>query len=98
MKIGAVFPQTEFGNDPIAIRDYAQTAEALGFTFVLAYDHVRGLRAAGEKVGIDADAVLAATASRMATLDAFAHRFMSGGITPASRPASFARMSPGLRQ
>lgn len=64
----------------------------------LAANHVRGLRAAGEKVGIDADAVLAATASRMATLDAFAHRFMSGGITPASRPASFARMSPGLRQ
>jgi probable F420-dependent oxidoreductase len=42
MKIGVVFPQTEFGNDPIAIRDYAQTAEGLGFTHVLAYDHVLG--------------------------------------------------------
>jgi probable F420-dependent oxidoreductase len=42
MKIGVVFPQTEYGNDPLAIRDYAQTAEALGFTYVLAYDHVLG--------------------------------------------------------
>ena len=42
MKIGVTFPQTEFGSDPIAIRDYAQTAEALGFTHVLAYDHVLG--------------------------------------------------------
>lgn len=42
MQIGVVFPQTEFGNDPAAIRDYAQTAEALGFSHVLAYDHVLG--------------------------------------------------------
>jgi probable F420-dependent oxidoreductase len=42
LKIGVTFPQTEFGNDPIAIRDYAQTAEALGFNHVLAYDHVLG--------------------------------------------------------
>ncbi|MGD0611106.1 MAG: LLM class F420-dependent oxidoreductase [Anaerolineales bacterium] len=42
MKIGVVFPQTEIGNDPAAIRDYAQTAEGLGFTHVLVYDHVLG--------------------------------------------------------
>lgn len=42
MKIGIVFPQTEFGNDPIAIRDYIQTAESLGYNHVLAYDHVLG--------------------------------------------------------
>lgn len=42
MQIGAVFPQTEFGNDPVAIRDYAQTVEGLGYTHVLAYDHVLG--------------------------------------------------------
>ena len=42
MKIGVVFPQTEFGSDPNAIRDYAQTAESLGFTHILAYDHVLG--------------------------------------------------------
>lgn len=42
MNIGVVFPQTEIGNDPTAIRDYAQTAESLGFTHILAYDHVLG--------------------------------------------------------
>jgi len=42
MKIGVVFPQTEFSNDPSAIRDYAQTAEALGFAHILAYDHILG--------------------------------------------------------
>ena len=42
MNFGIVFPQTEFGSDPAAIRDYAQTAEALGYTHILAYDHVLG--------------------------------------------------------
>lgn len=42
MKIGVVFPQIEVEPDPIAIRDYAQTAEALGYSHVLAYDHVLG--------------------------------------------------------
>jgi probable F420-dependent oxidoreductase len=42
MQIGVVYPQTEFGNDPAAIRDYAQTAEGLGYTHILAYDHVLG--------------------------------------------------------
>ena len=42
MRIGVVFPQIEFGNDPIAIRDYAQTVEGLGYAHFLAYDHVLG--------------------------------------------------------
>ncbi len=42
MKFGVVFPQTEFGNDPRAIRDYAQAAEQIGYTHILAYDHVLG--------------------------------------------------------
>jgi probable F420-dependent oxidoreductase len=42
MRIGVVFPQTEIGNDPAAIRDFAQTAEGLGYTHILAYDHVLG--------------------------------------------------------
>lgn len=42
MRIGVVFPQTEFGNDPIAIRDFAQAVEGLGYTHLLAYDHVLG--------------------------------------------------------
>ena len=42
MRIGVVFPQTEIGDDPIAIRDYAQAAEALGYQHLLIYDHVLG--------------------------------------------------------
>lgn len=42
MQIGVVFPQNEIGTDPSAIRDYAQTAEELGYTHILAYDHVLG--------------------------------------------------------
>jgi probable F420-dependent oxidoreductase len=42
MQIGVIFPQTEFGNDPLAIKDYAQAVEALGFSHLGAYDHVLG--------------------------------------------------------
>ena len=42
MEIGAVFPQTEIGNDPVVIRDFAQAVEELGFTHLLVYDHVLG--------------------------------------------------------
>ncbi len=42
MNIGVVFPQTEIGPDAGAVRAYAQRAEELGFTHVLAYDHVLG--------------------------------------------------------
>jgi probable F420-dependent oxidoreductase len=45
MQIGVVFPQTEFGHDPSAIRDFAQTAEALGYAHIVAYDHVLGANA-----------------------------------------------------
>jgi probable F420-dependent oxidoreductase len=42
MRIGVVFPQTELGGDAGAVRAYAQRAEELGFTHLLAYDHVAG--------------------------------------------------------
>ena len=42
MQIGVVFPQLEIGNDPEAIRDYAQAAESLGYDHLLVYDHVLG--------------------------------------------------------
>ncbi|HKP52331.1 MAG TPA: LLM class F420-dependent oxidoreductase [Chloroflexia bacterium] len=42
MRTGVVFPQTEIGSDPAVIRDYAQTAEGLGCTHLLVYDHVLG--------------------------------------------------------
>ena len=46
MRVGVIFPQTEIGADPAAIRDYAQTAESLGYHHLLAYDHVVGANAA----------------------------------------------------
>ena len=46
MKVGVIFPQTEIGTDPIAVRDYAQAAEALGYDHLLAFDHVIGANTA----------------------------------------------------
>jgi probable F420-dependent oxidoreductase len=42
MKFGVVFPQTEIGADPNIIKDYVQTAEGLGYDYLLTYDHVLG--------------------------------------------------------
>ena len=42
MRFGVIFPQTEIGADPIAVRDYAQAAEELGYDHLAAYDHVLG--------------------------------------------------------
>jgi probable F420-dependent oxidoreductase len=46
VKLGAVFPQTEIGDDPAAIRAYALGVEKAGFDFLGAYDHVIGHRPA----------------------------------------------------
>jgi len=42
VKIGVVFPQTEIGQDPTVIRDYAQAVESMGYTHILAFDSVIG--------------------------------------------------------
>ncbi len=42
MQLGAVFPQTEIGADPAAVRDFAQAAEAMGYEHLLVFDHVLG--------------------------------------------------------
>ncbi|MEC9013615.1 MAG: LLM class F420-dependent oxidoreductase [Chloroflexota bacterium] len=42
MKTGAVFPQTEIGSDPAAVRDYVQAGEELGYAHMMVYDHVLG--------------------------------------------------------
>ena len=49
MKIGAIFPHLEIGSDPVVIRDWAQTAEGLGYSHILAYDHVIGAVHAGRE-------------------------------------------------
>ena len=42
MRIGVVYPQTEYPSDPLAIRDYVQAVEGMGYTHILAYDHILG--------------------------------------------------------
>lgn len=42
MRMGVVFPQTEIGNDPGVIREFAQAVEELGYQYLLAYEHVVG--------------------------------------------------------
>ncbi len=42
VRVGVVFPQTELGGDVGAVRAYAHGVEQLGYTHLLAYDHVVG--------------------------------------------------------
>ncbi len=42
MELGVIFPQTEIGADPAAVRDYAQGAEDLDYSFLVIFDHVLG--------------------------------------------------------
>lgn len=42
MRIGVVFPQTEIGPDVDDVRSYACEVESLGYTHLVAYDHIVG--------------------------------------------------------
>ncbi len=42
MQLGIVFPTTEIGNDPAAIREWTQAAEDMGYEYVLFSDHIVG--------------------------------------------------------
>ncbi|MGH7733036.1 MAG: LLM class F420-dependent oxidoreductase [Gemmatimonadales bacterium] len=42
MDIGVIFPQTEVGHDPGAVRAIGQAADGLGYSHLAAYDHVLG--------------------------------------------------------
>jgi probable F420-dependent oxidoreductase len=42
MQIGAIFPQTELGADPGAIREFVQAVEAMGYAHLFVADHVLG--------------------------------------------------------
>ena len=46
MRIGVNLPGTELGPDPIAIRDFVQAIEGLGYDHVQSLDHVLGANAA----------------------------------------------------
>src|SRR3954467_11922383 len=42
MQLGALLPLGDIGGDPATVREYAQTAETIGYNFVEAPDHVLG--------------------------------------------------------
>ena len=42
MQLGTLLPLGDIGGDPAIVREYAQTAEAIGYDFVEALDHVLG--------------------------------------------------------
>jgi probable F420-dependent oxidoreductase len=42
LQIGVVYPQNELGGDPSAVRRIGKAVEDLGFSHLLAYDHVLG--------------------------------------------------------
>ena len=42
MQLGASIPVADIGTGPVALRDYAQAAEGLGYAYLLAPDHVLG--------------------------------------------------------
>ncbi len=46
MELGALLPLGDIGGDPATVREYAQSAEAIGYDFVEAPDHVLGVNAA----------------------------------------------------
>ena len=43
MQLGVIFPQTEIGADPKAVRDFVQAAESIGYEHVIVFDHVLGV-------------------------------------------------------
>ena len=43
MNLGVVLPTVELGSDPAIIREYAQTAQELGYTHLVIQDHVLGV-------------------------------------------------------
>jgi probable F420-dependent oxidoreductase len=47
MRLGVIFPQTESTTDPVALRDYVQAADEIGYDHLLMYDHVLGVDPTG---------------------------------------------------
>jgi alkanesulfonate monooxygenase SsuD/methylene tetrahydromethanopterin reductase-like flavin-dependent oxidoreductase (luciferase family) len=84
MKLGALLPLTDIGGDPGAVREFTQQAEAIGYDFIEAPDHVLGVNAAS-RPGWD----------RNTSQDLFHDPFVLfgylAGVTAATRPRSGSR-------
>src|SRR5438045_2733623 len=53
MKLAAVFPVNAFANDALAIRDWTQAAEGLGYSRIVGFDHVVGAVHAGREPALN---------------------------------------------
>src|SRR5437660_2117470 len=51
MQLGTLIPFGDIGGDPAVLREYAQAAEAVGYDFIEAPDHVLGQNPAGASAG-----------------------------------------------
>ena len=51
MQLGASLPVADIGTGPAVLRDYAQAAERLGFSHLVAPDHVLGVDPAADHAG-----------------------------------------------
>src|SRR5271170_1801196 len=51
MQLGASLPVVDIGTGPSVIRDYAQAAESLGYSYLVAPDHVLGVNPAADHAG-----------------------------------------------
>src|SRR5207302_9251995 len=51
MQLGTLIPFGDIGGDPAVLREYAQAAEAIGYDFIEAPDHVLGQNPAGQSAG-----------------------------------------------
>src|SRR5919205_1061721 len=51
MQLGALLPLGDIGGEPAVLREYAQSAEATGYHFIEAPDHVLGQNPAGAAAG-----------------------------------------------
>jgi alkanesulfonate monooxygenase SsuD/methylene tetrahydromethanopterin reductase-like flavin-dependent oxidoreductase (luciferase family) len=49
MELGTLLPLGDIGGEPAVLREYAQAAEAIGYDFVEAPDHVLGASEASAK-------------------------------------------------
>ena len=67
MQLGCSLPVADIGTGPAVVRDYAQAAEELGYTHLVAPDHVLGANPSadhgGRRVGTTANAYHAPSCS-----------------------------------
>lgn len=82
MQFGTLIPQTDIGGSPGAVKEFALAAEAAGYDYLEAADHVLGANVANRPIG--------ATATRRPTC--FMTRSCCSATSPrspgsASRPA-----------